>query len=137
MHSHYDFSTERYNQLKKIGFNPKTTLDIGAHNGNWALSFKEVFPNTELFCIEAQPNLEKFLKEKNLKYLIKLLGNEVGTKTFFIKTQNICGGASIYKETTDWYQTCDELQLPIDKLDNINVEKKVYDYIKIDVQVLS
>lgn len=134
MHNHCDFSIEKYNRLKKMGFDPKTTLDIGAHKGDWSVLFKNIFPNTEIFCVEGQPNSETYLKEKNLNYLIKLLGNEVGHKTFFVKTQDICCGASIYKETTQWYQKCDELKLPIDKLDNINVEKKIYDYIKIDVQ---
>lgn len=134
MHTHNEFSIPRYHRLKEMGFNPQKTLDIGAHIGDWSVSFKSVFPNTEVLCIEGQPNSKKYFEEKNLNYVITLLGNQVGHKTLYFKTPEICCGASIYKETTHWFQNCEEISLPIDKLDNINNNGIIYDYIKMDVQ---
>lgn len=134
MHTQYDFSVQKYTRLKEMGFDPKNVLDIGAHKGEWAELFKSTFQNTNIFCIDGQPSSERYLKEKKFNYLIKLLGNEIGFKTFYLKNDDICAGASVYKESTFWYKDCKELKLQIDKLDNVNKSQEVYDFIKIDVQ---
>ena len=37
MHTHYDFSVQKYNRLKEMGFHPLNTLDIGASDGSWSM----------------------------------------------------------------------------------------------------
>jgi FkbM family methyltransferase len=74
--------------IKRLGFDPKLALDIGAYQGEWALSFAEVFPSAEVLMVEAQPEkkdkLEGVIKENaNLSYHIALLSSEDGKQLFF------------------------------------------------------
>jgi FkbM family methyltransferase len=48
--------------LKKCGFVPGFTLDIGAYEGEWTTSFLKVFPGTPVLMIEAQKGKEEKLK---------------------------------------------------------------------------
>ena len=133
MHTWYDFSIQKYNRLKEMGFNPKNTLDIGASDGSWCKQFNKIFEDTKIFSIEGNPYLEENLKKNNPNYKIALLGNETSIKKFFINNvSDQCHGASVYKETTEYYNNCKELELQMVKLDDIN--NTDYDYIKIDVQ---
>jgi FkbM family methyltransferase len=126
---------ERYSYLKKLGFTPKNTLDIGANNGDWANNFKTFFPSTEILSIEGNPNLELDLKHNNPNYKITLLGNEISTRKFYIRrSYDKCHGCSIYKENTPIYDDCIEAELPITTLDDLNTQNIKYEYIKIDVQ---
>ena len=40
--------------IKKLGFDPKFAVDIGAYEGFWTRDFLEVFPNAQVLMIEAQ-----------------------------------------------------------------------------------
>lgn len=134
MHTHYDFSEQKYRLLKKIGFKPSTVLDIGANDGSWAKSFKRVFNNVEIFSVEANPALEEKLKLNNPNYKIALLGNDDGLKKFFInKDDDYCQGSSVYKQNTFYYKS-KTINLQMFKLDDLNNPNKKFDYIKMDVQ---
>lgn len=135
MHTHYDFSVQKYNRLKEMGFVPRSTLDIGASDGSWSKVFGGVFNESEIFSIEGNPALEEKLKLNNPNYKIALLGNVNELKTFYInKDCDFCHGSSIYKESTEYYNSCKEISLQMHRLDDLNVNNKQYDYIKIDVQ---
>lgn len=135
MHSHYDFSVQKYTRLKEMGFNPKNVLDIGASDGSWCKQFNLIFNKTQILSIEANPHLEDLLKINNPNYKITLLGNDVSIKKFFInKSCDLCHGSSIFKENTEYYKNCKEIELPMTKLDCLNNIGTIYDYIKIDVQ---
>jgi FkbM family methyltransferase len=134
MHSHYDFSEGRYSTLKKYGLNPINILDIGASDGSWSKFIKTIFTDSNVLSIEGNPVLENLLKNNNSNYLIKLLGNKSGIQTFYRnKTYNTCHGCSIYKENTEYYNESEEINLPIFRLDDLNLQQK-FDFIKIDVQ---
>jgi len=135
MHTHYDFSVQKYNRLKEMGFHPINTLDIGASDGSWSKMFSQVFNKTHIFSIEGNPALEEKLKINNPNYKIALLGNETKIKKFYINNQcDHCHGSSVYKEKTSYYENCNEVDLQMYKLDELNEHHKQYDYIKIDVQ---
>ncbi|MEQ1554978.1 MAG: hypothetical protein ABL929_12405, partial [Ferruginibacter sp.] len=44
--------------LKKKGFNPTQVVDIGAYEGGWTKDFLEVYPQSNILMIEAQPQKE-------------------------------------------------------------------------------
>lgn len=132
MHTQFDFSIERYKLLKRLGFNFKTTIDIGANMGQWFQKFNEVFLDTEILSVEGNPACEEDLKNVNPNYLITLLGEDNGDVNFFLNSNyDKCSGGSIYKEKTVFYENCIETTLPIRTLDSLN---KDFEFIKIDVQ---
>lgn len=74
--------------IKRLGFTPHFALDVGAYEGEWALSFIEVFPEAKVLMFEAQSQKEEKFKElskqyPNLSYHIALLSAQNGKKLFF------------------------------------------------------
>lgn len=84
--------------------NPKSILDIGANVGDFSKACKGIWPDAEIFMIEANPECEPALIETGYPYKIALLSDIKKDVTFFQRT---CGGTStgdsIYRENTDWY----------------------------------
>jgi FkbM family methyltransferase len=48
--------------VKARGFSPRGIIDVGAHNGNWALLAYEVFPDAAIMMIEPLREMEKRLR---------------------------------------------------------------------------
>ena len=67
---------EYLRKLKNKGFNPSKILDIGAWNGIWTRSTKEIWPNAKYTCIEAGEKHRRRLRLCANKIYIKVLGNE-------------------------------------------------------------
>ncbi len=68
-----------FNNLKALGYVPKTVLDIGAYEGHWSKDFKALFPEATILMIEGQQNKSDKLQETsnlliNTAYKIALLG---------------------------------------------------------------
>lgn len=66
--------------LKKAGYIPSAAIDGGAYEGQWTLDFLEVFPDTQIMMIEAQPGKETVLTKTAadkpyIKYAIQLLSS--------------------------------------------------------------
>jgi len=130
MHNHYDFMKDRWTRLKDRGVTFSNALDIGANLGQFYKEFKSVFPESSILSIEGNPQCEKELVKVNPNSKIMLLGKEEGTTSFYISSDH-CPGASMYKETTQWYNNPNKITLPVKVLDNLEGE---FDYIKIDTQ---
>ena len=69
-----------FNNLKALGYIPKTVLDIGAYEGLWSKEFKAIFPDAAVLMIEGQQNKDAKLQETassltNTTYKIALLGS--------------------------------------------------------------
>ncbi|MBP1731652.1 MAG: hypothetical protein H6Q55_2081 [Deltaproteobacteria bacterium] len=67
--------------LRRLGFSPRSTMDVGAFLGNWARICLSVFPKTKLTCIEPQDARQKDLQElaeqhPNVRILQVLLGRQ-------------------------------------------------------------
>ena len=64
--------------LKKLGFIPRTILDIGAYHGNWSKEVNPVWPSAKIYAFEA--NSDHFLRlskvEEISEFEIVLLGNK-------------------------------------------------------------
>jgi FkbM family methyltransferase len=121
----------------KKHFNPKLVLDIGGNTGDFFYSFKRVYPDSYIFIVEGNQECDKFLKQTNTKYLIRLLGKENGVCTFYRTRNNtICTGNSIYREITSNYSddVVIETLEKIYTLDSIFKEENNFDLIKLDTQ---
>jgi FkbM family methyltransferase len=68
-----------FKNIRKLGFSPKSCLDIGAYEGFWTHDFKRIFPDCSVMMFEGQvlkePALRNIKKEyKDVDYKIALLG---------------------------------------------------------------
>jgi FkbM family methyltransferase len=126
-------------------FVPKMILDIGANVGHFYEKCKLAFPDSYVFCIEANANCEEELKKVASDYKIALLGNENKRVKFY---RAICddkaSGNSIYRELTPFFRDgnlvvteedmvkLDDLCFPI-SFDHPNFQNQ-FDLVKMDTQ---
>jgi FkbM family methyltransferase len=125
-----DFNAIRYY------VNPKTVIDVGANTGWFALNLKQVCPNVDITMIEANPNCEKYLDEVGFSYSIAALSDRARDKVkFYInKDDEICTGASLYKEDTKFYDECLTYEVETYPLDEVELYPEGVDLLKLDVQ---
>ncbi|HEY4196021.1 MAG TPA: FkbM family methyltransferase [Mucilaginibacter sp.] len=122
-------------RIRQLGFNSTCCLDIGAYIGNWALDFKQIFPDSRILMVEGQTEKEPELvkvKENyhNIDYRIALLGatestvvfNKYETASSVLTEHNITNAATESRKLTT-----------LDKLLTDTVFDKP-DFIKIDTQ---
>lgn len=131
----------RLHQLKELGFNPNTILDIGAHRGqffNWA---RDVWPDAFIWMIEANECHESTLKNlsinNNAEYTIATIGDLEREVNFYTrKDKPHTEGASYYKESAYWDipQLVMEIPKTLQPLDGLFSDDSEFDLIKIDTQ---
>jgi FkbM family methyltransferase len=128
-----NFVNDRYEVLRdKFQFTPQNILDIGAHTGEWFRFIKGIYPNSQVFSIEANPNCTTKLSRTNPNSLIAFLGSQEGETQFYINPEDpVCTGSSAYKEQTGYYDNSIPWTLPVVTLDSLN---QTFDLIKMDVQ---
>ena len=127
----------RLQELKKTllkDFSPKKILDIGAYKGEWTRNAKKIFFDSSFFLIEANKDLEDFLKLTGENYKISVLGSENNKMINYFKCKNFPHptGNSIFKEKSKFIFEPEERKT--DKLDSIFKNNEIFDLIKIDVQ---
>lgn len=122
-------------RLKKLGFYPKTILDIGAYEGNWALEISNIFPKSPILMIEGQANKKSILSEKSKtiphsEYKIALLGAETKKVTFNIYET----ASSVFTEDNE--TKAETAQIELQLLDNLvkGTKFEQVDFIKLDTQ---
>lgn len=122
-------------RLKKLGFYPKTILDIGAFEGNWALEISNIFPEAHILMVEGQAHKNDILSKKsktipNSEFSIALLGAETKTVTFNIYET----ASSVFEEDNETHAKTEETKLQL--LDNLvkNTRFQQVDFIKLDTQ---
>ena len=131
----------KLDELKKIGFNPKTILDIGAHKGqfyNWA---KDVWPEAFIWMLEAneyhENDLKNLISNTQDQYTIVTMGDIERNVNFYTRSDKPhTEGASYYKEANYWDipQLVMEIPKKLQTLDNLFDEHSRFDLIKIDTQ---
>ncbi len=116
--------------------NPKRVIDIGANHGWFASCLGQICPDVDITMIEANPNCQNILSKIGYPYIMVALSNKVDERVkFYInKDDNICSGASLYKENTDFYIDCQEIEVETHLLDELKIYPEGIDLIKIDVQ---
>jgi FkbM family methyltransferase len=118
--------------------NIKSFLDIGANVGDVSNLIKNYFLNMSIFAIEANPNCEIYLKNKNIPYKICCLSDTKKQIEFYISTvsNDTNTGASYYKEKTNYYgdNNYKSYSMLTEKLDDLFDDNQSFDFIKIDTQ---
>ena len=131
----------RLNEIRNLGINPISILDIGSHSGqfyNWA---KNTWEDCVIWMIEANPVHEETLKNitqfTNDNYLIAALGDREREVTFYTRSDKPhTEGNSYYKESNfyDIPQLVQESKVRLQTLDNLFDEDSVFELIKLDTQ---
>lgn len=119
--------------IKRLGFIPRFAIDIGAYEGEWALSFLEVFPEAKVLMLEGQLNKRDKLqsvcdRNRNLSFHIALLSAEDGKALHFHENET----ASHVSTSAD----TNTKEIISESLDEILNRKKLErpDFLKLDVQ---
>lgn len=124
--------------LKQRGFNPSTTVDVGAYHGEWTKMFKKIFPSTKVLMVEAQSEKTPRLKEvcewfsEEVFCETALLGAKAGQEVEFIQMET---GSSVFEESSPYARK--RLQKTLTTLDNLLESYKDFkkiDFLKLDVQ---
>jgi len=124
-----------FKNIRKLGFSPKSCLDIGAYEGYWTREFKQIFPGCSVMMFEGQvlkePALIKIKKDyKDVDYKIALLGANEANVTFNIYET----ASSVLAEHNDTHAKVETRTLiTLDKLLKTSAFEKP-DFIKIDTQ---
>lgn len=117
--------------------NIKSVLDIGANVGDFSNCIKSKFINLDLFLIEANPNCEKYLQQKNLPYKICCLSDTKKQIDFYVSTlgSETNTGASYYKEKTKYYDegNYNTIKVKTETIDSLFPDK-IFEFIKLDTQ---
>ena len=136
-----DGETMRLEEVRDLGINPKSILDIGAHTGQFHGWSKRVWPDVGVFMIEANPlhknTLNKLATVNGDSSLIAALGDEVREVTFYTRSDKPqTEGNSYYKEHNYWDipQLVQESKVMLKRLDDIFEDDAVFDLIKVDTQ---
>jgi len=131
----------RLNEVKKLGIDPVTILDIGAHSGQFYSWAKYEWPDSVIWMVESNEIHESTLKNltsgKNDEYLIAALGDEEREVTFYTrKDKPHTEGNSYYKEANYWDipQLVLESKVKLQRLDDLFTEDTEFELIKIDTQ---
>lgn len=118
--------------------NPTRAIDIGAHVGNFTKQLSYRYPTCRTVMVEANPNCEPYLRLLSKPYYIVALSDKEGYADLYVEKINPIGtGASIYKETTDWYGEgmYETIRIHTKTLDSLKLfHGETIDLIKIDVQ---
>lgn len=124
--------------LKKLGFNPKTVIDVGAYKGNWTASVLGTFDSAKFLMIEAQPNLKDHLENRskiNDRVLFEstLVGAAANEKKEFTVMKT---GSSVFEQTHEGRADRSKVELNSQTLDSLTSKLGLVGeyFLKMDVQ---
>lgn len=118
--------------LKRLGFQPKTILDIGCHKGEWTRSTRQLFPDAKFVMIDGEYYQEaaEIATANNYTYTVAVLSDIHRTVEWY----SIRGtGDSMYRECTRHYDKVKPIIQTTSTLDTLHTNTPV-DFIKIDCQ---
>ena len=123
--------------LKKLGFESKYVIDVGAYKGEWSKMFQYIFPKSHILMIEAQNSQDNVLKQvsndlKNTSYQIALLGAEKGKKVVFNLNSTVSSVLS--EHTPNNFPNEIRFTETIDYILNSKETVHLPDFLKLDVQ---
>jgi FkbM family methyltransferase len=116
-----------------------SVLDIGANVGRFSHTVKYVFPNIDIFMIEANPWCDNHLSRVGIPYEIACLSDEHKEVKLFFNTKDfISTGVSYYLENTPYFNENDYSKTQTKLLDEVILKKfekqKEFELIKMDTQ---
>ena len=128
---------ESFAQIRRLGFQPKTVIDVGVARGTPGLY--RTFPGSYFLLIEPLEQFESDLKSILLKYngsyVMVAAGSRSGDVAFNVH-ENHLGGSSLYKESMGPQADGHALEVPMRRLDDLLRDKQLTGpyLMKIDVQ---
>lgn len=115
----------------------QTIIDVGAHHGEFYDLAKNIFPNSNIFSFEANPECKNYLESKNIPHKICLLGDSIRENVnFYCAKSSGTTGNSIYKELSIHFNNDNT---KVEKLNMTTLDTEIgnitnVDILKIDVQ---
>jgi FkbM family methyltransferase len=139
----HPFSRETLHLLKRVrrlGFTPRTILDVGANAGEWSRSVKLVFPDANYVLIEPQVEMEPFLQRfcaenEGAAYFLAGAGAEPGKLTLTM-WDDFAGSSFVLEPSAEMLASGKQREIPIVTIDALVETGKmaVPDLVKVDVQ---
>lgn len=132
-----NFMRGALNQIKNMGFSPKTIIDAGTAFGDWSRLCYQIFPKADHILFEPLKEYQKVLRKyadshKNIKYFQSAVGSKNGY--VYINVHKDLVGSSILKETDSPFSDGQSRKVPLVILDKAVKGFKGPYLIKIDVQ---
>jgi len=131
-----NFYTDRLTTrvLKKALHQTSSCIDIGCYRGEILRHMVQLSPKGRIFAVEPSPYHHDFLEKKfpQVNFFQVALDNESGFKTFHFD-RNYPARSGLLTEKNAGYQI-EEIQVRVEKLDNLIPEDLKIDFIKIDVE---
>lgn len=128
---------ESYCHLGKIGYQPKTIIDIGVASGTPELyrSFPESYFLLVEPLLEFEENIKSILNQYRGSCVLAAAGANSGQVTFNVHDHQLVG-SSLYKESMGTEADGHEIKVPMIKIDDVVNDRKLHGpyLIKIDVQ---
>jgi len=124
-------------QLYRLGFRPRTVIDVGVAWGTYDLYWE--FPEAELLLIEPQAEFENYLKkicgEFRAQYVLAAAGAEPGTATFNVHSDAL-HSSSLLKEVEGASVDGTPRQVQVTTIDQACADKGMKGpyLIKLDIQ---
>lgn len=128
---------ESYALIRKLGFQPKTIIDVGVASGTPELY--RVFSDCYFLLIEPlkefESDLKAILRQYNGTYVLAAAGARTGQVKFNVHTNHL-DGSSLHKETMGGEADGYEITVPTTRIDDVLKEKQLDGpyLIKVDAQ---
>lgn len=122
--------------LEQLAISPSVIYDIGSCVQHWTRHAERVWPNSQLYLLEANSDVGKLYKETGHRHHIGVLTDHDNKPIKFYKDSMNLGGNSYYKENTVHYNETHAIHEIGKTLDTVAKENNwpFPDLIKIDVQ---
>lgn len=122
-----------------VDFTPRVIYDIGAYHGTWTIDARKIFPTSQYFLFEANPDNAPVLQASGEHYFIAALARDERQAAFYVPKSDVSAtGASLYREQTVHYlgERARVVKLTTRRLDTLATEHDLPspDLVKLDVQ---
>ncbi len=136
-----DFIEMRRKLLGLTSLNIRTVLDVGANKGRAARSYRRLFPDATVYCIEPIPalceRLQRWARTQGgaVEVLNQALSLEPSESSFYVDKRNDIW-STLLEPSPERVSQYDEIRVRVDTLDNLADELELVDdiLIKIDAE---
>ncbi|MGH9370031.1 MAG: FkbM family methyltransferase [Vicinamibacterales bacterium] len=131
---------DRLKLLKRLGFDPRVVLDVGASSGPWSVTCARVFPDAQYYLIEPLPHYDgRLLTEKaaGWYHVPVAVGSEDGEATMAIpESQWGAFAATLLPSASGSESEAESLRVPLRRIDTLLAEATLAppQLVKLDVQ---
>ena len=144
------FPGDAYNAQKefmhRMGVNEPVIFDVGAHKGETVKRYKDIFPDSSIYCFEPFPSNAKILQSRfaedpSVFAFEKAVSDKVGRRSFHINENDATNsllprtksGRRYFSKSAAEKTTQDVEVITLDEVMKLNNLKKI-DIVKFDIQ---